>query len=228
MRRKTSLKHSYFRYFVFGRVEIPSDVSGRFQLTLIRQLETEKETFVQVKNSSFMTLFPLCCLSLLPFTFVSDKIVQHVCSPLLLMIDAKMNHFSRRCHRTRQWSERKPTRKYDWSRTKPKKFDATPPPKPHSSLPPRKLTPNSWFVSFVVSPCYLCLLSRLSLYWLSDDVALKLRRSFFVDSVSIMLPLQVNSAHRDGLRDLYTSLGITDEKHKASISYIRCALTNYF
>ena len=33
--------------------------------------------------------------------------------------------------------------------------------------------------------------------------------------------LQVNAAHRDGLKNLYTSLGITDEKHKASISYIR-------
>ena len=38
----------FVRYFVFGLVKIPSDVSNRFQLTLIRSLETEKETFIQV------------------------------------------------------------------------------------------------------------------------------------------------------------------------------------
>ena len=40
---------SLFRYFQLGDVKIPNDVQKRYLLTLTRQLDSEKEKFVQVR-----------------------------------------------------------------------------------------------------------------------------------------------------------------------------------
>lgn len=114
---------STVKYFVFGRVEIPSDVSGRFQLTLIRQLETEKETFVQ-----------------------DEAVVRKKTDQKVRLIENEAEEVRRNA---------------------------------------------------------------------------SAKASFITATAETDAKFLVNSAHRDGLRDLYTSLGITDEKHKASISYIR-------
>ena len=44
---------SLFRYFQLGDVKIPNDVQKRYLLTLTRQLDSEKEKFVQVGQDCF-------------------------------------------------------------------------------------------------------------------------------------------------------------------------------
>jgi len=111
------------RYFVFGLVKIPSDVSNRFQLTLIRSLETEKETFIQ-----------------------DESVVRK-------KTDQKVRQIENGAMAVR-----------------------------------RNATSKASFIA----------------------AQAEAEASFLI-----------NSAHRDGLKSLYTSLGITDEKQKASITYLR-------
>jgi len=119
---------STVKYFVFGRVTIPNDVSDRFQLTLIRQLETEKESFVQ-----------------------DEAVVRKKTDQKVRLIENEAEEIRR---------------------------NAT------------------------------------------------AKASFIAGKATSDAQFLVNDAHRDGLKNLYTSLGITDEKHKASFSYIRTLTEN--
>jgi len=119
---------STVKYFVFGQITIPRDVSDRFQLTLIRQLETEKEAFVQ-----------------------DEAVVRKKTQQKVRLIE----------------NEAREVR--------------------------RNATAKASFVS---------------------------------GKAETDAQFLVNAAHRDGLKSMYTSLGISDEKQKASINYIRSLTEN--
>lgn len=116
------------KYFVFGRVVIPRDVSDRFQLQLIRQLETEKEEFIQ-----------------------DTAVVRK-------KTDQKVRQLQNEAEEVR-----------------------------------RNATSKA---------------------------------SFVAAQAEANAKYLANSAHRDGLMSIYTTLAITDEKQKASISYIRTLTEN--
>jgi len=111
------------KYFVFGRVGIPSEVSNRFQLTLIRQLETEKEAYIQ-----------------------DESVVRK-------KTDQKVRQIENAAEAVR-----------------------------------RNATSKASFI----------------------NAEAQAEAAFLI-----------NSAHRDGLKSLYSTLGISDEKQKASLNYLR-------